>query len=182
MKSTRRELLRHVAMDAVDDTYILKVWDTFKLDSMGKSKLAYEFGVGNDTDEIDLMLFSGDDFACSPVIAIDSDECLRALLGFLLLRPGDVEKDYFDAYTDDQMSFAESGDCEELQLWLDENITDFYNCDGDNSADSDASEDDSDDGPEEDQDKENSDQDDSDDPDMESDDQDVGTPDSWSKL
>lgn len=34
--------------------------------------------------------------ACAPGTPIDSDECLRNILGFLTLRPGNTDPDYFD--------------------------------------------------------------------------------------
>lgn len=39
--------------------------------------------------------------------ADDSPRTIAALLSFLSLRPGDVEKEYFDNYTPKQMEFAE---------------------------------------------------------------------------
>ena len=53
-----------------------------------------------------IVLFEGDDFGPSPMHAIDSDATVRALMGFLTLRPGDTDADYFDAYTDTQRVFC----------------------------------------------------------------------------
>ncbi len=39
--------------------------------------------------------------------AIDSDESVKGLMGFLCLQPGDVEDDYFADYTQAQHDFAE---------------------------------------------------------------------------
>lgn len=38
--------------------------------------------------------------------AIDSDECVRQLLSFLVLRPGDTDSEYFKGYTQEQLDFA----------------------------------------------------------------------------
>ena len=53
------------------------------------------------------VLFEAEDFGPSPMHAIDSDASVRALMGFLTLRPGDTDADYFDAYTDTQRRFCE---------------------------------------------------------------------------
>ena len=52
-------------------------------------------------------LFAGDDFSPSPMHAIDSDACVCALMGFLTLRPGDTDSDYFRDYTDEQRRFCD---------------------------------------------------------------------------
>lgn len=49
-----------------------------------------------------------DDFHASPCHAIDSDEPLRSLLGFLTLRPGDTDSEYFANYTPRQWEFVNS--------------------------------------------------------------------------
>jgi hypothetical protein len=100
--------LRHVLLDK---GYTLRTWDTNRTDSHGKSLLGYELSDGGGQ-----VIFGGEDFRCSPVVALDSDDCLRSLLGFLTLRPGDTDADYFADYTADQMAFAES-DAESLSLY-----------------------------------------------------------------
>lgn len=52
-------------------------------------------------------LFTGEDFSPSPKHAIDSDACVRGLMGFLTLRPGDTDSDYFREYTDEQRRFCD---------------------------------------------------------------------------
>ncbi len=51
-------------------------------------------------------LFSGSDFRPSPLHSIDGDESVSALLGFLTLRLGDTDREYFDRYTAVQLDFA----------------------------------------------------------------------------
>ena len=103
-------LLRHVALEA---GYELATWDTHRTDEMGKSVLSYRFTQNGVT------LFEGEDYHVAPSHAVDSDEALRALLGFLTLRPGDTDDEYFARYTPEQTAFA-AGDAEMLQLYADE--------------------------------------------------------------
>lgn len=87
--------------------FILAVSDTYRRDHLGKSILAYAFSQHNE-DGTKVALFSGSDFACSPMCAIDSDECLACLLGFLCLRKGDTDAEYFANYTPEQTEFSET--------------------------------------------------------------------------
>lgn len=66
----------------------------------GKWAVEYEFYCE------DRSIFSGGDFYCSPMHAVDSDESTAGILSFLSLRPGDVDREYFDDYTEDQMAFT----------------------------------------------------------------------------
>lgn len=102
-----RDYLRKVSVDG----YVLTTWDTGRTDSLGKSAVGYQFD-----DPHGETLFEGEDFYCSPLHAIDSDEALRSLLGFLTLKPGDTDKEYFENYTPKQMAFAQ-GDAEYLQMY-----------------------------------------------------------------
>ncbi len=52
------------------------------------------------------VLFEGEDFGNSPMHAIDSDATVGSLMGFLTLRPGDTDADYFDAYTPEQLAYC----------------------------------------------------------------------------
>jgi hypothetical protein len=109
------ELLRHIALDG---GYKLAVWDTRRLDESGKQLLSYRFWretlSGNSV--IEQTLFEGTDFHCSPVEASDSDATLRSLLGYITLRPGDTDEEFFYDYSEAQMEFAR-GDAEELQMY-----------------------------------------------------------------
>lgn len=111
MAETKRDVLRDVELQGTG--YRLTVWELAGSPHMstGQERLAYEFR--NRAGEV---LFAGDDFGCSPQDAIDSDDMLRGLLGFLTLRPGATDDDYFADYTDAQRAFAE-GDAEELSMW-----------------------------------------------------------------
>jgi len=81
--------------------FYLYLFDLFTKDSYGKWQLGYEFYQDEE------LIFSGDDFHVSPLVAIDSDECYQHLMTFLTLRPGDTDEEYFDDYTERQMEFAE---------------------------------------------------------------------------
>lgn len=70
---------------------------------------AYSMSIGVNT------LFSGDDYSPSPMIASDSLQSLTELLSFLTTRPGDTDDEYFKDYTQQQLDFANSSKCEELQ-------------------------------------------------------------------
>lgn len=63
-----------------------------------------------------VVLFKGEDYGCPMHSVVDSDECVRGILGFLTLRPGDTDADYFAAYTPDQLAYcaahAEALSCE----------------------------------------------------------------------
>lgn len=92
-------------------TFTLRVYDTGTSDNRfgpwAKSILAYEL-VQHDPQHERILLFEGSDFACSPLHAIDSDDCIKSLMGFLTLRLGDTDKDYFDAYTLVQCEFRDT--------------------------------------------------------------------------
>ena len=102
--------LRQVFLRAPGGRYDLRTWDSGRTDHMGKTLLRYEL-----RDPHGYILFSGSDFGCSPMDAIDSDRSVGALLGFLTLRPGDTDREYFDHYNFVQRDFAASSDCEYLQ-------------------------------------------------------------------
>jgi hypothetical protein len=93
-----------------DSGMMLTVSDTFKTDSMGKSRLAYDFRKEDDKEP----LFSGDDFFCGMFTAIDSDESMLCLLCFLTLKPGDTDKEYFEEYNENQLAWANSSECENM--------------------------------------------------------------------
>jgi hypothetical protein len=94
------------------DGYKLTLKNTNNRDSLGKFIIEYTFKKPDNT-----ILFSGNDFHASPMHKPESKESAIALLVFLTCKPGDVEKDYFDNYTQDQLDFANSQDCENLKSY-----------------------------------------------------------------
>ncbi len=91
--------LRHVRLES---GHVLRTWDTGRTRN-GRTRIAYEL-----SEPSGVVLFSGADFCPSPMHADDSDDALRALLGFLTLRPGDTDREYFADYTAAQLAFATS--------------------------------------------------------------------------
>ena len=65
------------------------------------------------------LVFQGNDYGCSPLHAGDSCDALAGLLHCLSLRPGDTDREYFDAYTPEQMAFAQEHG-ESLGMWAEE--------------------------------------------------------------
>ncbi len=109
-----RELIRHVRIEAIiGRPFTLELYDTGEIDWRHgpKQRLAYVFK-GPDGK----VVFEGNDFCCSPMHAIDSDACVRSLLGFLTLRPGDTDDEYFADYTEAQKAFCEA-DAEALSVF-----------------------------------------------------------------
>ena len=85
-------------------SFSLTLWDTARTDRRGCSYLGYEL---RQRDKgITTVLFTGEDFAGSPMHSDDSDETIASLLGFLTLRPGDTDREYFDAYTPEQLEYC----------------------------------------------------------------------------
>lgn len=102
------QILRQVSLEG----YKLVTWDAMRrMGPGGQSAIGYEM-----RDAEGVLVFRGEDFGCSTSDPIDSDECLRGLLSFLTLRPGDVESSYFEDYTPRALRFVEE-DAETLSLW-----------------------------------------------------------------
>jgi hypothetical protein len=99
--------LRHVRLDGFE----LVTHATSRCDRRGQTFIQYSL-VSPEGVEI----FTGSDFAGSPMHADDSNETLRALLGFLTLRLGDTDREYFDDYTPEQIAFRD-GPAEYLSMW-----------------------------------------------------------------
>jgi hypothetical protein len=93
----------------------LDMWLADAMDTAhhGKARIAYTFHAGDE------LIFSGDDFRPGLSTAPDSDAAAGALIGFLSLKPGDTDPDYFADYSERQMDFArEHG--EDLAVWADD--------------------------------------------------------------
>lgn len=117
-----RDPLRKVRLEG---GYTLATYDTGRTDERGQTYIGYEFA-GPDG----VAIFDAEDFRAGACTAIDSDAALRGLLGFLTLRPGDTDEDYFAGYTPEQMAFAET-EAEQLQIYTeDEDPVPFENLDG----------------------------------------------------
>ncbi len=62
------------------------------------------------------ILFEGNDFKPSPMHNIDAIDSCVELLSFLTLQVGDTDLDYFDNYTEAQMVWTTTIDCEQVEL------------------------------------------------------------------
>lgn len=106
------DLLRHVRVEAtIGRPFTLQMYATPRSDARGQTIIGYEFK-GPDGATI----FAAEDFAGSPMDSDDSDASVRSLLGFLTLRPGDTDREYFDKYNEAQRAFAAT-DAEALVLF-----------------------------------------------------------------
>jgi hypothetical protein len=52
------------------------------------------------------VIFQGKDYGSSRMDCIDSDNAVYGLLRFLSLRQGDVDSEYFDNYTEEQLNWV----------------------------------------------------------------------------
>lgn len=71
--------------------------------------LGYCFRVEDGTN-----LFSGSGFGVPSHRVLDSEETALALLQYVALQPGDTDREYFDRYTEEQLAWARSSQCEAL--------------------------------------------------------------------
>lgn len=109
--------------------HALRTWDTGRTRN-GRTCIGYEL-----RDPAGDVLFRGADFRPSPMHADDADETLRGLLGFLTLRPGDTDREYFAEYSERQRAFSESSECEYLAfLYSDDGEGTFTDADGDSEG------------------------------------------------
>ncbi len=89
-------------------TFILRTYDGHVQGARyygGKSTIAYRLTMREHGRTV--TLFEGADFHPSPLCADDSDGSIAALLGFLTLRKGDTDDEYFADYTQIQTDFSE---------------------------------------------------------------------------
>ena len=127
MPSFQREPLRRYTfrpyLPGRGPRFILRTWWTHYRDSRGQEVLGYEL-VQREAGK-SVVLFTGEDFATSPLHAIDSVATAESLMGFLTLRPKDTDAEYFSDYTPEQLDFcsahAESLSAEVHTRWCDQN-------------------------------------------------------------
>lgn len=87
--------------------FTLFMWDTNKPDGRHamRTLLGYRLRMSDPQHRV-ITLFQGEDFGPSPCFADDSDKAVAALMGFLTLRSGDTDSEYFKDYTPVQEAFA----------------------------------------------------------------------------
>ncbi len=83
----------------------LELFTDWVTDARGSITVSYKLSQFGKHDA--LVLFEGTDYNPSPCHAVDSDESVADLLGFLTLRPGDTDDEYFEEYTPRQLAFCE---------------------------------------------------------------------------
>lgn len=111
MDLSEKDILRDVTLEGTG--YRLVTWDTPNRAPTGQWLIGYAFFAPGEGEPI----FTGEDAGIAPSNAVDSDDALRGLLGFLTLRKGDTDSDYFDGYTERQIAFRDGPDCGYLPLW-----------------------------------------------------------------
>jgi hypothetical protein len=86
-------------------TFKLQLFDTGKTGYDGKNIVGYKLTM-HCNQKTTVLFEDYENFRCSPLHAIDSNECIKAIIGFLCLRIGDTDKEYFDGYTLTQLEFS----------------------------------------------------------------------------
>lgn len=102
-----KDIIRHCRFSPYlkgEPRFDLKIWDTHRMDSYGKSVLGYCLRII--MPGTICILFEGEDFCAPPLHGIDSDATVVDLMSFLTLRPGDTDTEYFQDYTPEQLEFC----------------------------------------------------------------------------
>lgn len=116
------------------DNVVLEIGDCT---GYGKGRSLYRYTMTVNGE----LIFKGDDYGTSPMFDAHSLDSLIGLLGFLTVKPGDTDDEYFEDYTQEQLDFVNSDLCDELSTivydhesgefddhWgLDESEDDYYN-------------------------------------------------------
>lgn len=121
MTATDRDILRIDILTpyrrGMGPTFRITTWDTHRTNNLGKCILGYELAMTSDhshhqsqhpmDDVFDAILFTGEDFGCSPLHCTDSDNAVATLMGYLALRPGNTDAEYFANYTAEQLAYCD---------------------------------------------------------------------------
>lgn len=115
-RAKARDTLRRVTLrpfrSGLGPFFILHMYATPRTDWRGQTRIGYELRRHeNGKAEV---LFSGEDFAGSPMHADDSDSAVAALLSFLTFGEHDADSEYFDGYTARQIEWRDSHEREAL--------------------------------------------------------------------
>jgi hypothetical protein len=102
------DVLRNVRVNG----YRLLVWDDHTRYSTGQYRVRYAFFLPRARKP----LFLGE-CGVAPHDPIDSDAALVGILGWLTLKPGDTDADFFADYTPDQLDWCQSSEAQELS-WI----------------------------------------------------------------
>jgi hypothetical protein len=85
-------------------TFTLQLFDGERHDEAGRWAICYRLVSNGQTIFECLDAHTAAYAHC----AVDSDDAVKSVMGWLTLRPGDTDEDYFAGYTPDQISFCES--------------------------------------------------------------------------
>ena len=80
MEILRRCIFRPYGGGKANPVFSLTTYFVYGRCNTGQQKIGYIFRMNG------RVLFEGEDFGCSPMQAIDSDECVASLMSFLTLR------------------------------------------------------------------------------------------------
>lgn len=108
-----KDILRRVRLSPYrkgqGPTFSLTLWDTgrtqHRVGRFGCPELGYRLTMRENGRSV--VLFEGEDFGAGCGTAIDSDAAVAGILGFLTLRPGDTDDEYFEKYTEAQREFCD---------------------------------------------------------------------------
>lgn len=103
----RKVILTPHGRGGIEPWFTLITWDTNRKDHLGKWVLGYRLTL-HEWNRKACVVFDSEDFACSPLHAVDSDATIEAIMSFLCLRKGDTDKEYFDSYSLFQLDFSET--------------------------------------------------------------------------
>jgi hypothetical protein len=89
-------------------TFTLTMRDAGTRDERGVTTIAYKLSMREPGARKSVVLFDAADYHGSPMHADDSDQNVEGLMGFLTLRPGDTDAEYFESYTDEQRAYCDA--------------------------------------------------------------------------
>lgn len=112
-----KDIIKRCTFHITGHTFYLTVWDTGRLEGRFflKPILGYRLSHVDEKTHTKMVLFNAEDYLPGTALSADSDESIGGLMGFLTLRPGDTDSDYFKDYTPTQLRYCEQH-AEELQL------------------------------------------------------------------
>ena len=103
--------MRKHKFETREGTYTVTLRETAGRMKTGQIKTAYQL-IAPDGK----VVFSGNDLGCSPMHKPEGKDNAIALLGFLTLKPGDTDDDYFEKYTSIQLKWCKSDASEDLNM------------------------------------------------------------------
>lgn len=86
--------------------FILDLFDDSRPDWRGSWYITYRLTMREGRKST--VLFEGSDYSPGPGNTTDGDASVRGLLGFLTLRPGDTDREYFEGYTEAQRDYCDA--------------------------------------------------------------------------